>query len=48
MQNFTAKLSGGKTFGWENFHGWYANDHSWENFCSCLMTSFSPSMKPIE
>ena len=24
----------GKIFEWENFCGWYANDHSQENFCS--------------
>ena len=27
----------GKTFQWGNFHGWYANDYSRENFCSCLL-----------
>ena len=35
----------GKTFEWENFHGWYANDHSQENFCVCLMPSLSRALR---
>ena len=29
----------GKFFEWENFCGWYANDHSQENFCNCTAAS---------
>ena len=29
----------GKTFEWENFCDWYANDHSWENLRDCQTQS---------
>ena len=37
-----------KTFELENFRGWFANDHSRENFHSCTTAHVASCMKPIE